>query len=370
MNTKQTHTHAQSAVKSASHAPIIQNSVIWMACLILAIVLLTVSTAQAQNRPISSSDQRYQANGVVIYSECGFRGQSQIVGVGEHSKIDNLRFPNDQMSSIRVPAGLEVIIYEDSKFRGAYARLNQDVDCFDRSWDNTVSSMRVSGSRAGYNPGYPTPNAPNPSITVNNVGYVTFANSELRRVNSNTWALGTRNQNSAITNFNVANRDQTSLYLQSTMSAESIRINLQANTVTYFTANGLTQSYPIQQMQAGVNMPNNAVAPKPAPQNPVVGNEPNRRISGQCFNYRAYTRGGNGGLRFLGKDVVERFSTSPVTGKVCHSGALSMEITKTESRTDVIVEIQGRSFRFAANEKEDRLLNNWYRKDVRLVVGN
>ena len=123
--------------------------------------------------------------------------------------------------------------------------------------------------------------------------------------------MGTRNQNSAITNFNVANRDQTSLYLQSTMSAESIRINLQANTVTYFTANGLTQSYPIQQMQAGVNMPNNAVAPKPAPQNPVVGNEPNRRISGQCFNYRAYTRGGNGGLRFLGKDVVERFSTNP-----------------------------------------------------------
>ena len=370
MNTNQTYRNAQGAGKTVSQASIMQNSVAWMACSVLAIVLLTVSTVQAQNRPIHSGGQQYQPNGVVIYTECGFRGQSQIVGVGEHSKIDNLRFPNDQMSSIRVPAGLQVTIYEDSKFRGAYARLNQDVDCFDRFWNNTVSSMRVSGSSTGYNPGYPAPGAPNPGVNVNNVGYVTFSNSELRRVNNNTWALGTRNQNSAITNFNVANRDQTSLYLQSTMSAESIRINLQANTVTYFTANGLTQSFPIQQMQAGVSVGTNPITPKPGPQHPIVGNEPSRRISGQCFNYRAYTRGGNGGLRFHGKDNVERFTTKPVTGKVCHSGALTMEITKTEPRTEVIVDIQGRSFRFAANEKEDRLVNNWYRKDVRLVVGN
>ena len=45
-----------------------------------------------------------------------------------------------------------------------------------------------------------------------------------------------------------------------------------------------------------------------------------------------------------------------------------MEINKKSLSTDVLIEIQGRTFRFSPNEKEDVLRNTWYRKLVKLVV--
>jgi hypothetical protein len=366
MNTR---TAVKTVVKTLPHDSGATTNYLWLVGLLFVAVVLAIPTAHAQNRP-NYGGQAYDRNSVVMYTECGFRGQSQQVGIGEHSKIENLRFPNDQMSSISIPAGQEVILYEDSKFRGGYATLTQNVDCFDSYWNNKVSSIKVVQTRGGFDPNYPAPGIPNPAININNLGYVTFANSELRKINNNTWALGTRGQYNSLTNFNIVNRDATSLFMQSTVSAERIRIDLASNTVTYFTVNGLTQSYPIQEKQPGiVNIPGNPVVPTPVP-NPNIGSEPNRRISGRCFDYRAYTLGGDASLRFEGKDNLERFSTRAVTGRVCHSGKLTMGIGKTAPNTNVIVEIQGKQFRFASNEKEDLYMNNWYRKNIRLVVGN
>ncbi len=371
MNHNHKHAITLNAMQKSQKRP--KNSQIgaWFALLVLIAALAAVSTAEAQNRPnFGNNNANYGGNTVVMFSECGFRGTSQQVGIGEHSKIQNLRFPNDDMSSIRIPAGLEVTLYEDSKFRGGYARLTQDVACFDQSWDNSVSSIKVT-STGGYNPGYPNPGQPlpgQPGVNVNNVSYVSFANSELRKINNNTWSLGTMGQYNSMTNYNVVSRDATSLFMQSQVSNERLRVDLAANRVTYYAVNGAAQDFPIQQKQPGP-VTTDPIRPLP-PVLPGAGNEPNRRISGRCFTYRAYTRGGDGGLRFHGKSNVERFTTRPATGEVCHSGSLTMEITKTAPNTEVVVEIQGRQFRFGANETADRFETNWYRKDVRLVVGN
>ena len=340
--------------------------------IVLVLMLMSASSVQAQNRPNYgggyNNDHRYAANEVIMYSECGFRGQAKAVRVGEHSKIDNLGFRNDDLSSIQIPDGLEVIIYEDSKFRGAFARLNQDVECFDRSWDNAVSSIRVNATGgAAYTPGYPRPGRQNPNVTPNNLSFVQFANSDLRRGNGNTWYLGARGQYDSLTEFRLINQDATSLFMDSVVSRERIRVDLSTYRVTYYSNNGLAQEYPIQEAEPGpvADRPHHNPVPTPA----APRSEPSRRISGQCFDYRAYTRGGDGGLRFHGKNNVEKFTTRPVTGRVCHSGAITMEITKTSPGTEVIVEIQGRQFKFDRNEPETRFENNWYRKDVRLVVG-
>ena len=348
----------------------------WFSVFALLVVLVTAAPfAHAQGQPNYGGyvgDHRYNPNEVTIYSECGFRGQAKAVRIGEHSKIDNLGFPNDQVSSIRVPNGYDVIIYEDSKFRGAYARLNQDIECFDRSWDNAVSSIRVSRASGGAynpNPGYSSQRYNRAGITVDNLAFVQFSNSDLRRGNNNTWYLGGRGQTNSLTEFRLISKDASSLFLDSTVSRERLRVDLNANRVTYYSNNGLAQEYEIQQAHPGpIN--NNGGRPVPLPSPPVASNQPSRRISGRCFNYKAYTRGGDGGLRFHGKSNVEKFTTRAVTGNVCHSGTLTMEITKTSPSTEVVVEIQGRQFTFARNEKETRYLNNWYRKDVRLVVGN
>ena len=46
-----------------------------------------------------------------------------------------------------------------------------------------------------------------------------------------------------------------------------------------------------------------------------------------------------------------------------------MELNKTLPATEVIVEIQGKKYRFGKNEKADVLKNTWYRKKVNLLVG-
>ena len=91
-------------------------------------------------------------------------------------------------------------------------------------------------------------------------------------------------------------------------------------------------------------------------------------VQGSCFTYKAYARGGQAGIKFQGKDINQKFDDDAVSGRVCHSGSLTMELNKMDPNVDVFVEIQGRTYKFAKGEKEDLLLNTWYRKMVKLKV--
>lgn len=213
---------------------------------------------------------------VTVYEGCNYTGTARNVASGDYRSLKSLRFANDRMSSIKVPPGLEVVIYEDDNFGGFYATIDRDIACFDPQWDNKVSSLRVIYNR----------------------------NNTVRSDN---------------------NRDQ--------------RNNNRRN-----------ENVPVQ--------------------NPgQANNGPSRRINGECFNFRAFTNGGNGGLRFHGKGEVYRFDRKPASARICHNGSLTMEITKTDRATGVTVELDGKRFTFTPNEREDELKNNWYRKYVRLSVG-
>ncbi|MEO0367607.1 MAG: hypothetical protein AAF197_02355 [Pseudomonadota bacterium] len=336
----------------------------------LLVLLLAGFDTLAQQRPMNSNyDDYYEGGDVIIYSECGFRGQERRLSVGDYREVKVLKFPNDAISSIRVPRGLEVTIYEDSKFRGAYARLDRDISCFDRSWNNEVSSLKVYRSKNngydyghdnGYNdkPGY----VGAPGINTKNVGYVAFADSELRKSTNKRWVLGNNRSFNAATEFKVINSDSTSIYLQSLVSNERIRIDLANNEVVYTAINGASQEFRIERKLAGIHA-------KPEKPKPIATyQEPNKNINGQCFNYRAYTDGEIGGIRFHTKEGFFQFNKNAHNGRICHNGPLTMEINKMSKATKVYVEIQGKQFRFAKNEKESLYLNNWYRKNIRLNV--
>ncbi len=362
MNTK----NRRSSAARVQSVPATTDQSLFKALVLLALVALAFISFSPKSQA-QSNGYFNQQNSVVLYSECGFRGTARAVAVGDHSKIVNLRFPNDEVSSIRIPQGFEVTIYEDDKFRGAYARLNQDISCFDRSWDDTVSSLKVTANYVNQN-GNQYPNQPGigqggqlggPSNPAQ-LAAVSFSNSQLRRLNASTWNLGDRGQFNGGTNFNVINQDSTSVFLQSTISAERLRVDLAANRVTYYAANGLSQDYPILGKQAGPAMSGGGSRP---------GFEPNTNIDGPCFVFTASSRGSNASVRFSGTDVFKRFTAGqPVTGRVCRAGTTTMEIMKTSPNTEVTIEIQGKKFMFLKNEKEDQLRNNWYRKFVDLVV--
>lgn len=316
---------------------------------------------------------------VTVYENCNYSGASSSIDVGDYRKMSGIRFGNDKMSSIKVPEGFEVTVYEHEGFRGDYARINRDLSCFDRSWNDTVSSLRISfvGQASDRNSGLDDRTSPRvdearrrprdgsrdrqgsgSNVTGNNLAQVTFGSSVLQQTSKKQWRLS--DPHTGVSQFKETQRDGNSVYLQNDYTAERVRIDLFANDVTFSSRDGRAQRYTITRKQASLNS---------ATQSNSNRDSQNTTISSECFKVRAYTRGGNGGLRFHGKDEFYRFSKKAKTARVCHNGILTMEINKTDPGTEVVVEINNKRYYFARNEKHDALRNSWYRKFVKLKVG-
>ena len=355
-----------------------------VAILVSGIVFSSAVYAQKNYR--TSNDY---SDGVTIYEHCDFKGKSLTLRPGEYDSLRDIGFGNDSLSSIRVPRGSEAVIYQDDDYRGAYARIDKDIRCFDRKWNDQASSISVrevayggAANRRGGNNRYDNQAYGEPeynnrdnrnrrinndqrhsqaNVNAKNVSQVVFDGTSLQQVSTQEWVLNQARGGSR--EFQEIRRDSDSVFLENKYTGERVRIDLFANDVTLVSRDGRKQRYNIDRKNAALNS-------SPSVVKPVVSNSPDTHIGSNCFDYKAYTRGGNGGLRFAGKPGFHRFNgKSTNTGRICHKGSLVMELGKTDLKTDVIVEINGRPFRFLANEKEYRLQNNWYRKNLTLEVG-
>lgn len=84
-----------------------------------------------------------QYQGVTLYSDCDFSGKADSVNVGNYNSLQRFSVGNDSVSSIRVPRGLVVIIYENDNFEGEQQRIYQDVACVPKRWNDRISSIAV-----------------------------------------------------------------------------------------------------------------------------------------------------------------------------------------------------------------------------------
>ncbi len=316
-------------------------------------------------------------DGVTIYEDCDFKGKSQTLRPGEYSSLRQTGFGNDRVSSIRVPRGIEAVIYRDDDYRGSYARIDRDIVCFDRTWNDEASSIRVR--ETGYNQRQEdryddrgrdrrdNGGRSNSNVTGKNVSQVIFDGASLQQVAKKQWSYDRRRGNS--TQFDEVGRDRDSVYLKNRYTAETIRIDLFANDVTIVSRDGRRQRFDIDRKNAADVNSNRGGRDNQAVTNSSA-NSPSRVFNSGCFNYKAYAKSGSGSVRFYtSKPKLVQFDHRPVTGRICHNGSLGMEIGKLKQNIDVIVELDGRRFRFAPNEQESSYLNNWYRKSVQLVVG-
>lgn len=351
---------------------------------------LVVSAAVAQGNYRGNEQRNYDRNNsasdyITIYEHCDFRGDSREVLVGSFNRMRSVNFGNDSVSSVKVPRGMELVIYEDDDFRGAYARISQDISCFDRQWNDKVSSLKVSGyvdgrrnnRNSNNNRDYEGRNYDNrnrdnrrnnrsnrgrndTNVNAKNIAKVVFDGKVLQQTGNKSWRMSS--SRGGVSQFKEIRRDRDTVLLQNDYTAEKVRIDLFANDVTLVNRNGRQKRYNIQSKEASLNTRPSVSTPAP-----VVND--NRRIRQECFDYRASSRGGEASVRFQTRESLKRFNNQTVTGRVCHKGSLTMEIGKRNTNTDVTIEILGRSFRFAPNEQENELLNNWYRKRVQLSVG-
>lgn len=338
----------------------------------LALTLSSSAFAQIYNGYQDSNNSLNDY--VIVYQDCDYRGASQIVEAGNYRNMGELEFRNDSISSIRVPNGFEVTIYEDDRFDGTYARIDRDISCFDDQWNDEVSSIQVvdktlrsrgdnrrdqpfRGNRDRDN--YENRNGlGDRNVTAKNVTRVVFENRVLQQVNKQQWKIADARY--GVAQYRETSRDSSSVYLHNDYTDEKIRIDLFSNDVTFVSSDGRTKRYAIQRKQSTLRAAPTAQA-EPKLESYRVGNN-------GCFRYRAYTRGGAGGLRFYGKSDFHRFSKKGHSGRICHNGTVTMEINKTSPSTEVVVEIQGRRIRFSANETPTAYKNTWYRKKVQLSV--
>lgn len=129
-------------------------------CVGIALVALVSSDLGAQVRwgrgPVPRS-------GACFYEDADFQGQYFCVRRGENVGV----LPegmNDRISSIRMFGDADVTVFQDGRFRGESARFSTDVRNLDREgWNDTISSLRVEGTRwggAGRPPVWGSPSLP------------------------------------------------------------------------------------------------------------------------------------------------------------------------------------------------------------------
>lgn len=353
---------------------------------VVGVVLWGANSALAQqysnDNNKRSIERQYNAN-VVVYKNCDFGGEAREVPVGDFASLTTLRIANDSISSIKIHRGYAVTIYQHDRFGGDSAIASDNIRCLNRQWNDQISSLRVShNDREQYGGRGNSDNANRRAysdrqqgnhnnsdnggsvgdhrarVNGHNLTNVSYAASQLDYLQNGVWRQTKRR--GSTNDFAETSRDKNSVYLQSQNTGERIRVDLFSNDVTIVRQNGEQRKFPITDMRAG-----NLVAARPtAP----ARTPPNRVIHGACFNYKAYTLGGKGGIRFHGHDGFHSFQTKGHTDRVCHDGALTMEINKTSPSTVVVVEINGQTYRFDKNDKADAFKNTWYRKKVALIV--
>ena len=130
--------------------------------LLLLPLLLALGAITASGDPAAESHRRSGPR-VTVYQHADFRGDSLSFYPGD--SLDNLADQgfavggpsNDRISSIRLEGGAEVLVHEDSRYRGRVLRLRESVhNLADRllpesvgaSWNDRISSLRVEPPRA------------------------------------------------------------------------------------------------------------------------------------------------------------------------------------------------------------------------------
>lgn len=79
---------------------------------------------------------------ITLYEDEDFKGKRYILGTGSYSSLPNVGIPNDKISSIRIPAGFEVTLYENGNFQGAQQTLTTNTSRL-TNMNNKLSSIKV-----------------------------------------------------------------------------------------------------------------------------------------------------------------------------------------------------------------------------------
>lgn len=96
------------------------------------------------------SDSETPLTEVELYSECNYQGRSISLKNGKYtaSDLQRLGLADNSISSIRVPDGMKIDLFENDFYRGRSGALGANSDCLVDRFNDQVSSVIVSGEPA------------------------------------------------------------------------------------------------------------------------------------------------------------------------------------------------------------------------------
>ncbi len=89
-------------------------------------------------------------NYVTLFEDCNYRGKVFYLAAGTYQGYQ-MKINNDRLSSMQIPSGLKVTLYEHDNFSGRSKTFNSHISCLDESWNDMASSLVVEST---YKPGY------------------------------------------------------------------------------------------------------------------------------------------------------------------------------------------------------------------------
>jgi len=79
---------------------------------------------------------------VIVYQDADYQGASQELSEGSYD-IDSLEFGNDQLSSLKVPPGFKVTLYEHANFEGRSISFTEDTPWVGDDFNDITSGIVV-----------------------------------------------------------------------------------------------------------------------------------------------------------------------------------------------------------------------------------
>lgn len=91
---------------------------------------------------------------VVIYAHANFQGASKALSEGRYFDVNSLGIGNDRLSSLRVPAGMQVTLYEHAHGLGRSKIFTQDTSYVGDDFNDITSSLKVENLNDGRIPNF------------------------------------------------------------------------------------------------------------------------------------------------------------------------------------------------------------------------
>ena len=97
----------------------------------------------------SSTNVNSASGDIYIYQDINYGGRSAALGVGSYNlaSLQAKGFKNDDLSSIKVPFGYKVTLYNDDNFQGEAKVVTEDTSWIGADWNDKTSSIKVEKAR-------------------------------------------------------------------------------------------------------------------------------------------------------------------------------------------------------------------------------